>query len=139
MPGSDLEPNGSLHELLCGQGQGELGPEPPPKSLVPLPHLPYLLVMTSAMTSIREQITPILRDRGVLRAGVFGSYARGEESFGSDLDLLVELPPGSSLLDLVGLQLDLAEELGVEVDAHTYRSLHPLLRDRILKEEVQIL
>ena len=95
--------------------------------------------MTSAMTSIREQITPILRDRGVLRAGVFGSYARGEESFGSDLDLLVELPPGSSLLDLVGLQLDLAEELGVEVDAHTYRSLHPLLRDRILKEEVQIL
>ena len=95
--------------------------------------------MTSAVTSIREQITPILRDRGVLRAGVFGSYARGEESSGSDLDLLVELPPGSSLLDLVGLQLDLAEELGVEVDAHTYRSLHPLLRDRILKEEVQIL
>jgi len=95
--------------------------------------------MTSTVTSIREQITPILRDRGVLRAGVFGSYARGEESSGSDLDLLVELPPGSSLLDLVGLQLDLAEELGVEVDAHTYRSLHPLLRDRILKEEVQIL
>ena len=95
--------------------------------------------MTSAVTSIREQITPILRDRGVLCAGVFGSYARGEEESGSDLDLLVELPPGSSLFDLVGLQLDLAEELGVEVDAHTYRSLHPLLRDRILKEEVQIL
>ena len=95
--------------------------------------------MTSAVISIREQITPILKDRGVLRAGVFGSYARGEESSGSDLDLLVELPPGSSLFDLVGLQPDLSEELGVEVDAHTYRSLHPLLRDRILKEEVQIL
>ena len=95
--------------------------------------------MTSAVISLREQITPILKDRGVLRAGVFGSYARGEESSGSDLDLLVELPPGSSLFDLVGLQPDLSEELGVEVDAHTYRSLHPLLRDRILKEEVQIL
>jgi predicted nucleotidyltransferase len=127
--------------MICsmGEGNGEPGLEPPPKSLVPLPHLPYLFAMTSAVTSIREQITPILRDRGVLRAGVFGSYARGEESSGSDLDLLVELPPGSSLFDLVGLQLDLSEELGVEVDAHTYRSLHPLLRDRILKEEVPIL
>ncbi len=95
--------------------------------------------MTPAVTSIREQIIPILRDRGVLRAGIFGSYARGEEEAASDLDLLVDLPPGSSLLDLVRLQLDLGEKLGVEVDAHTYRSLHPLLRDRILREEVQIL
>jgi predicted nucleotidyltransferase len=130
---------GRYMNCFAGGGKGKLGPEHPPKSLVPLPHLPYLFVMTSAVTSIREQITPILKDRGVLRAGVFGSYARGEESSGSDLDLLVELPPGSSLFDLVGLQLDLSEELGVEVDAHTYRSLHPLLRDRILKEEVQIL
>jgi len=128
-----------FRNCFAAEGKGKLGPEPPSKSLVPLSHLPYLLFMTSVVTSIREQITPILRERGVLRAGVFGSYARGEESSGSDLDLLVELPPGSSLLDLVGLQLDLAEELGVEVDAHTYRSLHPLLRDRILKEEVQIL
>lgn len=95
--------------------------------------------MTPDVTSIQGRIIPILRERGVRRAGVFGSYARGEEELASDLDLLVELPPGSSLLDLVGLQLDLAEELGIEVDAHTYRSLHPLLRDRILKEEVRIL
>ncbi len=95
--------------------------------------------MTPAVTSIQERIIPILRERGVLRAGVFGSYARGEEELASDLDLLVELPAGSSLFDLVGLQLDLGEELGIEVDAHTYRSLHPLLRDRILREEVRIL
>jgi len=95
--------------------------------------------MTPAVTSIQERIIPILRERGVLRAGVFGSYARGEEELASDLDLLVELPTGSSLFDLVGLQLDLGEELGIEVDAHTYRSLHPLLRDRILREEVRIL
>ena len=55
----------------------------------------------------------------------------------SDLDLLVELPSGSSLFDLVGLQLDLGEELGIEVDAHTYRSLHPSLREKILREEVE--
>lgn len=95
--------------------------------------------MTPAVTSISEQIEPILRARGVLRAGIFGSYARGEEESGSDLDLLVELPQGSTLLDLVGLQLDLAELLGIGVDAHTYNSLHPLLRDRILNDEVPIL
>ena len=95
--------------------------------------------MTPAVASLRERILPALLERGVLRAGVFGSFARGEEKPGSDLDLLVELPPGSSLLDLVGLQLDLTDELGIEVDAHTYRSLHPLLRDRLLREEVQIL
>jgi predicted nucleotidyltransferase len=82
---------------------------------------------------------PLLRERGVLRAGVFGSFARGEEEVDSDLDLLVELPAGSSLFDLVGLQLALSEELGIGVDAHTYRSLHPLLRERILREEVRIL
>ena len=91
------------------------------------------------VTSIQERILPLLSDRGVLRAGVFGSFARGEEEVGSDLDLLVELPPGSSLFDLVALQLELGEELGIEVDAHTYRSLHPLLRETILREEVRIL
>jgi len=95
--------------------------------------------MTPAVTSIREQIEPILRARGVLRAGIFGSFARGEEESGCDLDLLVELPRGSTLLDLVGLQLDLSELLGIDVDAHTYNSLHPLLRERILKDEVPIL
>jgi len=95
--------------------------------------------MTPTVTSIRDQVVPILRDRGIVRAGIFGSYAKGEEEPGSDLDLLVELPPGSTLFDLVGLQLDLADRLGIEVDAHTYRSLHPLLRDRILGEEVRIL
>jgi predicted nucleotidyltransferase len=43
------------------------------------------------------------------------------------------------MFDLVGLEPELGEVLGIEVDAHTYRSLHPLLRDRILGEEVRIL
>jgi predicted nucleotidyltransferase len=108
-------------------------------SLVLVPGRLYLPPMTPTVTSIRDKVVPILRDRGILRAGIFGSFAKGEEEPGSDLDLLVELPPGSSLFDLVGLQLDLADRLGIEVDAHTYRSLHPLLRDRILGEEVRIL
>ena len=107
--------------------------------LVPAGRPSYLFFMIPAVTSLRDRILPILRDRGVLRAGIFGSFARGEDGSESDLDLLVELPPGSTLWDLVGLQFDLADELGMEVDAHTYRSLHPLLRDRILEEEVRVL
>lgn len=100
---------------------------------------PYLSDMNAAVQALVEQALPILRRYGVTRAGVFGSRARGEPRGDSDLDILVDLPEGSSLLDLVGLQLDLGDALGVSVDAHTYRSLHPLLRDRILSEELRIL
>jgi predicted nucleotidyltransferase len=95
--------------------------------------------MSTLVASLAEQIMPILRRYGVRRAGVFGSYARGEASPNSDLDLLVELPPGSSLFDLVGLELDLSELLGIKADVGTYRSIHPLVRERILGDEIRIL
>jgi hypothetical protein len=82
--------------------------------------------MTTQLASIVEQVRPVLERYGVKKAG-------------SDLDLVVEMPPGSSLLELVGLQQDIADLLGIEVDAGTYRALHPQLRDRILAEEVRIL
>ena len=71
--------------------------------------------------------------------GTPGSDARGEADRDSDLDLLVDLPPGSSLLDLVGLQLELREALRIDVDANTYNAIHPMLRDAILADEVRIL
>lgn len=80
-----------------------------------------------------------MRARGVVRAAVFGSVARGEERPGSDVDFLVELEPGRTLLDLSGLRLELMDRLGREVDVVTYRALHPKLRDRILAEQVPIL
>lgn len=95
--------------------------------------------MIPTVASLADQMRPILTRYGVLRAGVFGSYARGDETANSDLDLLVEFPAGTSLLDLVSLQMDLREELGLRVDANTYRAIHPLLRDRILEDEIRIL
>lgn len=95
--------------------------------------------MNTAVQTLAEQALPILHRYGVTRAEIFGSRARGDPNANSDLDILVDLPEGSTLLDLVGLQLDLGDALGLKVDAHTYRSLHPLLRDRILKEEIPIL
>ncbi len=95
--------------------------------------------MATAIETLAERARPILRRYGVRRASVFGSYARGQEEPASDLDLLVELPPGSSLLDLVGLEQDLTDELGIQVEATTYGSLHPLMRDRVLADEGTIL
>lgn len=95
--------------------------------------------MTPAVESIVAEALPILRRHGVVRAGVFGSRPRGTARADSDLDLVVEFEPGRSLLDLVGLEQDLEGALGIPVDVATYRSLHPLLRDRILAEEERIL
>lgn len=65
---------------------------------------------------------------------VFGSFARGEQQRTSDIDLLVELPEGSSLLDLVSLKIDLEDALKRKVDVLTDGGISPYLRDRILRE-----
>ncbi|MBI3626782.1 nucleotidyltransferase family protein [Candidatus Uhrbacteria bacterium] len=80
----------------------------------------------------------ILKEYGVSRAGIFGSRARGDARIKSDTDILVKMKRGSSLLDLVDLELKLKEKLGGKVDLLTYDSLHPKLRGRILREEVRI-
>lgn len=92
-----------------------------------------------AIVKIREQVVDVMRRRGVVRAGVFGSVARDEAGAESDVDFLVEFERGRSLLDLSGLRLDLRQALGRDVDVATPRSLHPKLRDAILTDLVSIL
>jgi len=65
---------------------------------------------------------------------VFGSRARGDATSGSDLDLLIGLEPGRSLLDVVAIKQDLEDLLGYPVDVVTEAGLSPYLRDRILAE-----
>jgi hypothetical protein len=91
--------------------------------------------MEAHIEEIKRKILPILRRRGVIRAAVFGSFVRGENKEGSDLDLLVELEDEKSLLDLAGLKVELEELLKMKVDVLTYDSLHPLLKNRILSEQ----
>jgi hypothetical protein len=80
---------------------------------------------------------PILLKHGVTRAGLFGSYADGEARVDSDVDLLVAPRSDSSLLDFIGLQLELADALNVSVDLVDYSTIKPLIRDRILAQEVR--
>lgn len=86
----------------------------------------------------RALVLSLAHARGAMDIRVFGSAAHGADREDSDLDLLVAWPVDRSLLDLVGLQLDLQEALGVRVDLATERELHPLLRDRILAQAVAL-
>jgi uncharacterized protein len=86
----------------------------------------------------RENITRIAAAHGARNVRVFGSVRRGEPSDSSDLDLLVDMSEGRSLLDLVALGADLEEALGVAVDVVTEKSLSPYLRDRVLAEAVAL-
>jgi predicted nucleotidyltransferase len=87
----------------------------------------------------KQHIARLLRDHGVVRAAIFGSFARGTPRPQSDLDLLVELLAGSTLLDLVELRLDLMDALGREVDVVTYAALNPGFRERVLREQEVLL
>lgn len=88
---------------------------------------------------IRARIVDILRSHQVKRASLFGSVVRGEATEDSDIDLLVEFEGKKSLLDLIGLRLDLEDAFKRKFDVLTYDSVHPLLKERIMEEQVAIL
>ena len=88
---------------------------------------------------IQGKILPILKKYGVTRAGIFGSVVRGEAREESDIDILVEIESRMSLLDFVGLKLELEEALGKPVDLGEYSEIKPIIKEQILEEEVPIL
>ena len=88
---------------------------------------------------IKTRILPILRRYGVKRVGLFGSCVKGEMREDSDIDILVEIEKDISLLDFIGLKLEIEDALGRKVDLVEYDTIKPLLREKILKEQVVIL
>ena len=86
----------------------------------------------------RKEILRLYTKYGARNVRIFGSAARGEADEGSDVDFLVEMEPGRSLLDLGGLQYELEALLGCRVDVVTVRGLKPRIRERILREAVSI-
>ena len=88
---------------------------------------------------IKRKTLPILQRYGVKKIGLFGSCVRGEMREDSDVDMLVEIEKDISLLDFVGLKIEIEEALGRRVDLVEYNTIKPLLKERILKEQVVIL
>lgn len=86
----------------------------------------------------REQIQEIAARHGAHDIRIFGSLARGEGDSESDVDLLISLEKGRTLLDIVSLKQDLEEALGRSVDVVTERSLSSTLRPVVLREAVAL-
>lgn len=82
----------------------------------------------------KGEILRIAARHGARNVRVFGSVARGEARPDSDVDFLVDMEPGRSLLDMGGLLMDLRDLLGLEVDVVTEYGLKPRIRERVLKE-----
>jgi hypothetical protein len=95
--------------------------------------------MNPTLEEIKEKALPILKEAGVTRSSIFGSYVRGEQKSDSDIDILVDLPKSKSLFDFVGLQLELEDVLNKKVDLVEYVTIKPRLRQYILSEQVMIL
>ena len=85
----------------------------------------------------RRQILQVAAIHGAKYVLVFGSVARNEAGSASDIDLLVQLESGRSLLDIIAIKQDLEDLLGYKVDVVTEASLSPYIREQVLKEAAQ--
>jgi hypothetical protein len=94
---------------------------------------------TMTIEEIKEKITPILQRYGIKKAAIFGSLAKGEAKTSSDIDILVEIKSDMSLLDFIGIKIELEEALKIKVDLVEYETIKPIIKERILAEQVVIL
>jgi predicted nucleotidyltransferase len=86
----------------------------------------------------RDAIHRLARKHGASNVRAFGSVARGEADAQSDIDLLVTVEPGRTMLDIIRFQLDLEDLLGARVDVVEDNALHPLIRRAVLDEAVAV-
>jgi predicted nucleotidyltransferase len=92
--------------------------------------------LEALLSTKRQDVLRIAGKYGARRVRIFGSVARGEADNLSDVDFLVDLDPGRSLLDLGGLQFELEALLGCPVDVVTERGLKPRIGERVPREAV---
>jgi uncharacterized protein len=86
----------------------------------------------------REEILQTAKKHGAYNVRVFGSVARGEDDEKSDIDLLINMERGRSLLDLCGLLIDLEDLLGCDVDVVTENGLRERIKERVLREAIAL-
>lgn len=91
--------------------------------------------MNPTLQNITNKTLPVLKKYGIEKAAVFCSYARNEQKKDSDIDMLVQPAHGMSLLDFIGVKLDIEDALKMKVDLVSYNGLSPYLKDRILSEQ----
>ncbi len=87
------------------------------------------------MKTFEKQIIPILKRYSIKKAALFGSYARNDYKNKSDVDILVDLPKGISLVTYISIKQELEDLLHKKVDLVDYSTLKPVIRDSILSQQ----
>jgi len=95
--------------------------------------------MENEISKIKSKVKKILIKHNATRAGIFGSYVRGEQKKNSDVDILVELSSELDLIDIIIIKNELERNIGKKVDLVEYECIRKELRENILKEEVRII
>ena len=96
------------------------------------------MISGTELRNKRNDIIKVAANHGARNLRVFGSVARGENTPASDLDLLINLDPGRTLLDLIAVKQDLEDLLGCAVDVVTEDAVSPHIRDQVLKDAVSL-
>lgn len=95
--------------------------------------------MNAYLAQIKNDILPILKQAGIKRSGIFGSYVRQENTNDSDIDLLVDFPRNKSLYDFIALKLKLEDTLGKKVDLVDYSTIKSQIKNTVLNQQIRIL
>ena len=90
------------------------------------------------LSVLKDELPNLKKEYKVHTLALFGSYAKGEQMEGSDIDMLVEFSEPVSLFDLIGLENQLTDLLGVKVDLGTFESIKPMLKEEILNSAVYV-
>ncbi len=98
-----------------------------------------MIKINENIEKIKEKILPILKKHNIKKAGIFGSYVRGEQKKDSDIDILVEIQEDISLIDFVGIKHEIEDAIGKKVDLVEYDTIKPMLKKDILKQEIAII
>ncbi len=96
------------------------------------------MYLNDLLKTRRYEVLEIAAKHGARNVRIFGSVARGEADEASDVDILVEFSPGTTLLNHAALILELEDLLGVKVDVVSDRGLRERIRERILREAVAL-
>jgi predicted nucleotidyltransferase len=96
------------------------------------------MTLNKNLETNRDEILRIAASHGAQDLRVFGSVSRGEATDKSDVDILIKLEPGRSLLDIVAIKQDLEDLLGCTVDVVTEDAVSPYIREQILRDAVSL-
>lgn len=91
------------------------------------------------LSFITSEIIPVLKEFNIIKAALFGSYARGDQNENSDVDLLIDTNGKLNLFDILRLEKKLAETIARKVDLVEYSAIKSSIREQVLKEAIQIL